>query len=80
MDNCFHKCGCPALMSDGRLVTNYLNSDVFNHFIAKSNKKHTSNEYRAFLQKNGNKLINNERKFFTNKNVHGSNKKGKCTK
>ena len=57
MDNRFYNCGCPALMSDGRLVTNYLNNDVFNHFIAKSNKLVTSNQYRAFLQKNGTKTI-----------------------
>ena len=70
MDNRFYKCGCPALMSDGRLVTNYLDSDVFNNFIAKSNKLTTSNQYRAFLQKNGTKMINNERNFFIKKNVH----------
>jgi hypothetical protein len=78
MDNRFYRCGCPALMSDGRLVTNYLDNDVFNHFIAKSNKLNTSNQYRAFLQKNGSKIIGNERMFFTKKNVHQA--KGECAK
>ena len=70
MDNRFYKCKCPALMSDGRLVTNYLNNSSFNKSIAKSNNLTTSNEYRSFLQKNGTKIIDNERSFFSKKHVH----------
>ena len=56
MDNRYFVHGCPELMSDGRLVTNYLDNDVFNHKIAKLNKLETSNQYRAFLQKNASQV------------------------
>jgi len=67
MDNRFYKCKWPARMSDGRFVTNHINQDVFNQFVAQSNNIKTSHQYRDFLQKNATTIINNERQFFINK-------------
>lgn len=79
MDNRYFVHGCPELMSDGRLVTNYLDNDVFNHKIAKLNKLETSNQYRAFLQKNASQVMNKERVFFTQKNTCNIQDKKLCT-
>ena len=76
MDNRYGKYGCPALMSDGRFVTNYMDSDVFNQFIRKVNKIPSSHEYRQFLQKNGDKLISRERNFLLKKYTCPS--QGRC--
>ena len=35
MDNRFYKYGCPPLMSDGRFLTSYVDSDVLNQYITK---------------------------------------------
>lgn len=53
---------CPAIMSDGRLGTNYYDNDVFNQTIRFLNKIEDNHSYREFLQKNGNELMSRERK------------------
>jgi len=78
MDNRYFPQGCPALMSDGRLVTNYVDSHVFNQYIAKTNKKKTSNQYRDFLQKNANSIMNRERAYFSEKNTCNLDGKKLC--
>ena len=78
MDNRYFPQGCPALMSDGRLVTNYVDNDVFNQYIAKSNKLKTSNEYRAWLQKNASSVMNRERAHLTKKNTCNLDGKKLC--
>ena len=79
MDNRYFPHGCPALMSDGRLVTNYVDNDVFNQYIAKANKKTTSNQYRAFLQKNATSIMNRERVHLSKKNTCDLSNKALCT-
>lgn len=61
MNNKYWKNGCPALMSDARFTTQYINSNVLNQQIRNLNKINTSHEYRSFLQKNASTIINNER-------------------
>ena len=78
MDNRYFPQGCPALMSDGRLVTNYVDNHVFNQYIAKANKKTTSNQYRGFLQKNANSIMNRERAYFSKKNTCNLDGKKLC--
>jgi hypothetical protein len=69
MDNRWFKQGCPALMSDGRLFTSYVDSDVVEQFIRKGNNINNSHEYREFLQKNASTLINRERAFYMSQAV-----------
>lgn len=74
MDNRFYKYGCPPLMSDGRFLTSYVDSDVLNQYIRHVNKLKSANDFRIFLQKNGDAIINRERAFLIKKNtcsVHG---------
>ena len=59
MDNRYNS--CPALMSDGRLGTNYHDNDVFNQTIRFLNKIGDNHEYREFLQKNALELMARER-------------------
>ena len=63
MDNRYYEFGCPALMSDGRHLTNYLSAPVINQKIRNINKIKTTNEFRSFLQKNATKIIKNENKY-----------------
>ena len=78
MDNRYYKYGCPPLMSDGRFITSYVDSDVMNQYIRHVNKIKTSNDFRMFLQKNGDKIINKERAFLVKKNTCKVD--GKCVK
>ena len=78
MDNRYYKYGCPALMSDCRFITSYVDSDVVNQYIRHVNKIKSSNDFRMFLQKNGEQIINKERAFLINKNTCSVN--GKCAK
>ena len=79
MDNRYFKFNCPALMSDGRLITTYLNNNEVNQFIAKSNNLKTSNEYRKFLQENALQIINNERNLIIKKNTCNVQNNKSCT-
>lgn len=76
MDSRHWKQGCPALMSDGRFVTNYMDNDVFNQTIKKMNKIGNSHEYREFLQKNAETIIKRETESFLKK--CSCNTEGKC--
>ena len=78
MDNRYYKHGCPALMSDSRFITSWVDSDVVNQYIRHVNKIKSSNDFRMFLQKNGEQIINKERAFLVNKNTCNVN--GKCAK
>lgn len=59
MDNRYYKYDCPALMSDGRFISSYVRSSVFDQYVRKMNKIETAQEYRHFLQNNGSNIINN---------------------
>ena len=76
MDNRYYKYGCPPLMSDGRFLNSWVDSDVLNKYIRNVNKIKSSNDYRIFLQKNGNTIINRERAFLIKKNTCAIG--GKC--
>lgn len=59
---------CPAMMSDGRFLSNWESSQVINDKIAITNGfipgKMDNNRYRQFLQHNGNRLREIEWKHF----------------
>ena len=61
MDNRYSAYDCPALMQDGRFITNYLDSRVFDQFIRLSNKLESVHDYRFFLQNNAETIMNRER-------------------
>ena len=61
-NNKFGKCcGCPALMSDGRLFTNYIDNKFLNEKAMKVNNHTDHNQYRSSLQENGTKIMLQER-------------------
>ena len=81
MDNRYYKYGCPPLMSDGRFLTSYVDSDVLNQYIRHVNKLESANDFRIFLQKNGDKIMNKERAYLIQKNtcsVSGVNASAGC--
>ena len=65
--NCDNKfgecCNCPAIMSDGRFMTNYTSTQKMVANIKQMNNITDENEFRAFLQKNGSGLIEKQKKF-----------------
>ncbi|BCS83053.1 Zn-finger domain-containing protein [Cotonvirus japonicus] len=63
----------PALMSDGRFITNYNSSNELTETMRKLNGVRNPNEFRNFMQKHGNKLIDAERKHIHNKNISHPN-------
>jgi hypothetical protein len=74
MDNRYYAYDCPALMQDGRFLTNYLPRQTLNQFIRRTNNIETSEDYRHFLQNNGDVIANRERSFLQQANtcgVHG---------
>lgn len=58
MDN-FHK-GCPALMSDGRLFTDYRPVNKREQYIKSINGIVREDDYRMFLQNKGKEIMNRE--------------------
>tara|TARA_B100001287_G_C22658708_1_gene519169 strand:+ start:1221 stop:1514 length:294 start_codon:yes stop_codon:yes gene_type:complete len=81
MDNRYYKYGCPPLMSDGRFLTSYVDSDVLNQYIRNVNKLQSANDFRIFLQKNGDMIMNKERAYLVQKNtcsVGGTNVPAGC--
>ena len=62
-DNKFgNVCKCPARMSDGRLLTNYVDNLKLNESMKMVNNIKNEYDYRMFLQKNGSVIIKNELK------------------
>jgi hypothetical protein len=76
MDNRYFIHGCPALMQDGRFITNYTRNRVFNQFIREVNNIESSHEFRHFLQNNAETLINRERDYVNKMNTCNVN--GQC--
>lgn len=65
---------CPALMSDGRIFTNYLPNRLYNDHIKYSNNIQVNTAYKEFLQQNATNIISEQNKFLEkhakcNKNV-----------
>ena len=65
--NCDNKfgecCNCPALMSDGRLVTSYISTPKLVANIKEMNNIKDEHEFRLFLQKNGSTLLAKQQDF-----------------
>ena len=76
MDNRYFKNGCPPLMQDGRFVTNYLDSRVFDQYIRNVNKIGSAHEYKRFLQVHGDTIINRERAY--QEKINTCSVHGKC--
>ena len=62
MSNNRHQ-SCPALMSDGRIFTNYLSNRMYNDYIKYTNDIKVNTDYKAFLQKNATNIIADNQKF-----------------
>ena len=59
---------CPALMSDGRLMTDYRSSNTVNDMIRISNNTLSSYEYRNFLTNNATNIMKINVDYIYNKN------------
>jgi hypothetical protein len=59
MDNRYYNYDCPPLMNDGRFLSSYIRSNVFDQYVRTVNSINTSQEYKHFLQNNGDQIINN---------------------
>jgi hypothetical protein len=55
-DNRYFSYNCPALMQDGRFITNYTQRRTFDQYIRSMNKIDTAQDYKYFLQMNGDNL------------------------
>lgn len=76
MDNRYYKHNCPALMQDGRFITNYMESRIFEQLIRNVNKINSAQEFKRFLQNNGDTIINKERAYLQQQNI--CHVDGKC--
>ena len=76
MDNRYYKYNCPALMNDGRFLTSYVRSRVFDQYIKNINNVQNSQEYRHFLQNNGDQILNNLKGYLRETNT--CKIEGKC--
>ena len=59
MDNRYYKYSCPPLMNDGRFITSYMRSSVFDQYVRNINNIVSAQDYKNFLQSNGDQIINN---------------------
>jgi hypothetical protein len=69
MDNRYFEYGCPPLMNDGRFLTNYVRSSIFDQNIRNINNIKSSNEFRHFLQNNGDAIMNNVKGYLRENNT-----------
>lgn len=76
MDNRYFNYQCPPLMQDGRFITNYMESRVFEQVIRNVNKIDSAQDYKRFLQINGDTIMNRERAYIEGLNTCSVN--GKC--
>lgn len=65
---------CPALMSDGRIITDYRSSNTLNDMIRISNNTLSSYEYRQFLTNNAVDIMKVNNDYLMNKNSCPSGK------
>jgi len=59
---------CPALMSDGRIMTEYRQSGTLNDMIRLNNNVLSSNQYRHFLTNNALEIMNINNQYISEKN------------
>lgn len=62
-NNVYFKDGCPAIMNDGRFITNYNSSNELTETMRKMNGFKSSNQFRTFMQTNGNLFMETEREY-----------------
>jgi len=66
-NNALQNRDCPALMSDGRIATDYRPQCYVHDLINKQNGIKNSHDQRKFLQDNAKKLMNLNLQYFNNK-------------
>lgn len=66
----YYREGCPALMEDNRIITNYLSSNYVTNIMMAKNGFKNAQKFRTFLQSNGKELIDQDRKYFGKKACH----------
>ena len=76
MDNRYFQYNSPALMSDGRFITNYLPDRTVEQYIRHINNIDSAQDYKLFLQTNGDTIMNREREIMTKLNTGSVN--GNC--
>ena len=76
MDNRYFQYNSPALMSDGRFITNYLPDRTVEQYIRHINNIDSAQDYRLFLQTHGDTIMNREREIMTKLNTGSVN--GNC--
>jgi hypothetical protein len=59
-------CGCPSLMQDSRIFTNYMSATKMNEYIKNINNITDNSQYRTFLQNNGVKIMKKEQEYSNN--------------
>jgi hypothetical protein len=69
MDNRYFKYNCPALMNDGRFLTNYTRSSTFDQFIRNENNINSAQDYKNYLQQNGEVIMNNVKAYLNETNT-----------
>jgi len=57
---------CPALMSDGRILSDYESDTKRNEYIKYLNSIYRDDDYRLFLQYNADKIMNKEWEYLKN--------------
>jgi hypothetical protein len=68
-DNRYFSYNCPALMHDGRFITNHTRQRTVDQYIRDMNKIVSAQDYKNFLQKNGDDIINKERLYNQDNNL-----------
>lgn len=68
-NNVYYKDGCPAIMSDGRFITNYNSTNELTESMRKLNGFKSANQFRNFMQKNGELFMNKERDYIEKNNT-----------
>lgn len=68
-NNVYYKDGCPAIMSDGRFITNYNSSNELTEAMRKLNGIKNPNEFRNYMQKYGDLFMDAERNHIVRENT-----------
>ena len=76
MDNRYYGYNCPPLMNDGRFISSYVRSKVFDQYIRNINNIDSSQDYKLFIQNNGDQIINNLKGYLRENNT--CQIEGKC--
>jgi hypothetical protein len=63
-------------MNDGRFISNYVRSNVFDQYIRNVNNIQSAQDYKHFLQNNGDQIINNLKGYLRENNT--CRIEGKC--